>query len=179
MRQALFRYLIPSAVLMAITTGILFSGPDVRSDEHNEKNQPVEGFIYFADADRIYLKSEKKMFAAGLDDHQLAVKIIEALIQGPLSGGLASVWPKETRLNALYITEDKKAYVDLDLSPDMVMHMDTRSELLAVYAMTNSLTVNIQKIESVKILIKGQDAITLAGHIDLDHFYKTNMLIVK
>ncbi|MBT3387327.1 MAG: hypothetical protein HN417_05300 [Desulfobacula sp.] len=52
-------------------------------------------------------------------------------------------------------------------------------ELLAVYSLVNSLTLNISKIKMVKILIQGKDALTLAGHIDLECFYKTNMLMVK
>lgn len=79
----------------------------------------------------------------------------------------------------IFITDDKKAYVDLNLTPQMMSNMDTQTEFLAIYSLVNSLTVNIPRIKMVKILIRGKDALTLAGHIDLEYFYQTNMLIVK
>ncbi|MBU1696072.1 MAG: GerMN domain-containing protein, partial [Proteobacteria bacterium] len=92
---------------------------------------------------------------------------------------LEATWPKGTKINSFFITDDGKAYVDLSPEQGMMENMDTQSELLAIYSLVNSLTLNIPKIEMVKILIQGQDALTLAGHIDLEYFYKTNMLMVK
>jgi hypothetical protein len=138
-----------------------------------------EGFVYYADSRKTGLKSVKMRFPSALAPHELGREIISALISGPSSSALEPVWPADTRLNALFITDDGNAYVDLNLPGEMGENMDTRSELLAVYSLVNSLTLNIPKIKQVKLLIQGEDAESLAGHIDLEYFYQTNMLIVK
>lgn len=138
-----------------------------------------EAFVYFTDAKGIWLKSEVVRFPFGMDDHQLGHEIIHTLIKGPAGSGLEPLWPKDARLNAFFISDHGKAFVDLDTPLHLPGLMDTRTELLTIYSLVNSLTVNIPKIKMVKILVQGEDAVTLAGHLDMEYFYKTNMLIVK
>ncbi len=164
-------------LLVQVKTTVAQTDADV--DITSADTPLIEGFIYFADVRQTALRSVKKRFAAGLTPHQLAVEIVRVLISGPAVAGLEPTWPKTAEVNALFITDDKRAIVDLRI-PDMsTLNMDTRAELLAVYSLVNSLTVNIPEIETVRILINGDDADTLAGHIDLETDYKTNMLIVK
>ena len=138
-----------------------------------------QGFVYYADKQGTGLKSVDRRFTPTLDSNELGRKIIKSLMAGPSLPSLGATWPKDTKINAFFITDDGDAYVDLDLEQGMIEHMDTGSELLAIYSLVNSLTVNIPKIKRVKLLIQGTDAMTLAGHVDLDYFYQTNMLIVK
>lgn len=138
-----------------------------------------DGFIYFADEDKLHLKSIKKQFPSNLDSHQLGIQIVKTLIEGPTETFLEPTWPEETRINSLFIADDGKAYVVLDVASVISENSDTMAELLAIYSMVNSLTVNIPEIKIVKILIQGNDAVTLGGHVDLEYFYKTNILIVK
>ena len=53
------------------------------------------------------------------------------------------------------------------------------TELLTVYSIVNSLILNIAEIEVVKILIEGQESLTLAGHIDLQQPFEANMLLIR
>ncbi len=138
-----------------------------------------EGYIYFTDTKRTGLKSETLRLPADLNMLELGQQIIEALLNGPTRDGLVPLWPAGARLNAFYITDQGDAFVDLALTPDMIEAMDVQTELLTVYSMVNSLGVNIPGIRQVKILLQGRDAQTLAGHVDLNFFYQTNMLIVK
>jgi len=138
-----------------------------------------EGFVYFADQQKTGLKSVKMRFASTLNSHELGQEIIKTIFDGPPVPSLEPVWPKDVRINSFFIADDGKAYVDLNLKQGLLTNMDTGLELLAIYSIVNSLTLNIPKIKKVKILIQGRDALTLAGHIDLDTFYQTNMLIVK
>ncbi len=45
--------------------------------------------------------------------------------------------------------------------------------------MVNSLVLNVPEIERVQILIAGNEAPTLAGHIDLQLPVKANMLLIR
>ncbi len=154
------------------------------ADDGVKENQPAgvedlfEGFVYYVDKQKTGLKSIKKRFSATLDSHKLGMEILKALIKGPQQAHLEAIWPEDTKINSFFIADDGKAYIDLNPGQSMIEDMDTLSELLAIYSMVNSLTVNIPEIKMVKILIQGEDALTLAGHIDLGYFYKTNMLIV-
>ncbi len=160
-------------------SGICVAENNGKEDRISSYKNLFEGFVYFADKQKIFLKSVKKKFALNLDSHYLGLAILKTLIKGPQLVNLEATWPKETKINSFFITDDGKAYIDLSLEPGMMELMDTQSELLAIYSMVNSLTLNISKIKMVKILIQGQDALTLAGHIDLEYFYKTNLLMVK
>ncbi|MBU0464705.1 MAG: GerMN domain-containing protein [Proteobacteria bacterium] len=160
-------------------SGICVAENDVKEERISSNEDLFEGFVYYADKQKTYLKSVKEKFASNLDSHYLGLEIIKTLLKGPRLVHLEATWPKGTKINSFFITDDGKAYVDLSPEQGMMENMDTQSELLAIYSLVNSLTLNIPKIEMVKILIQGQDALTLAGHIDLEYFYKTNMLMVK
>jgi len=138
-----------------------------------------EGFVYFADQQKTALKSVKMRFASTLNSHELGREIIKMIFDGPSEPFLEPVWPKDVKIHSFFISDDGKAYVDLNLKQGLLKNMDTGLELLAIYSIVNSLTLNIPKIKKVKLLIQGRDALSLAGHIDLDTFYQTNMLIVK
>ena len=138
-----------------------------------------EGFVYFADPQKTALKSVKIRFASTLNSHELGQEIIKTIFDGPPVPFLEPIWPQDVQINSFFIADDGKAYVDLNLKQGLMENMDTGLELLAIYSIVNSLTLNIPKIKKVKLLIQGRDALTLAGHIDLDTFYHTNMLIVK
>jgi hypothetical protein len=84
------------------------------------------------------------------------------------------------RLNALYLDPSGAAYVDLSAAaPGEDGKGSAWDEILAVYAIVNTLTQNFEDIKQVHILVDGKDAQTLAGHIDMSPFFSRRMDIVK
>jgi len=148
-------------------------------DNSVKKNRLFDGFLYFADKGGDHLKAIPKRFAPKLNSHELGFEILGALMEGPHNSTLSPTFPGDTQVRALFIAEDGKAWVDLGLRDGYLKNMDTMSELLAIYSVVNSLTLNIPGVKQVKILVNGSDAATLGGHVSLKYFYKTNMLIVK
>ncbi|MCD4743670.1 MAG: GerMN domain-containing protein [Desulfobacteraceae bacterium] len=144
-----------------------------------KQQQLFEGFLYFIDKDGRHLKSVEQKFAAGLNSHDLGLAITEALIKGPSSPELGETVPAGTKVNALFITDDGRAFIDFDKNIQTLGDYSAQTEMLAIYSIVNSLILNIEKINRVKILIQGETVQTLSGHIDLDCFYEANMLIVK
>jgi spore germination protein GerM len=134
--------------------------------------------LYFADKDNVFLIAEERVLWQTEDPIFFSQNIIEALIRGPAQK-LAPTIPEDTTLRALYITEEGTCYVDLSAAIQENHPGGVATELLTVYSIANSLILNIAEIEAVKILIEGQESITLAGHIDLQQPLKANMLLIR
>jgi hypothetical protein len=165
--------------ILFVLAGVCLARNEIPPEQEKPEQPLFEGFVYYADMERVALKSEMVRLPANLEPLALGREIIETLFAGPSKPGLERLWPEGTTLNAFFISDDGKAYVDLGLAPGMAENMDTRRELLTLYSLVNSLTLNIPGIKMVKILVQGTDALTFGGHLDMDTFYKTNMLIVK
>jgi len=75
--------------------------------------------------------------------------------------------PAEASLLALYIQPDGTAIADFSDEISSAMPSGILSEQLAVQSITQTLGANVSGIRQLKILIHGQEAETLAGHLDL------------
>lgn len=101
-------------------------------------------------------------------DVQLQARaVVERLLEND-RGGQAEVLT-ELRLRALYLDPSGTAVLDLGLrSPDRKeLRASVGGELLALYALVNTVTQNIPEVRQVRIIMDGREAQTLAGHIDL------------
>jgi hypothetical protein len=103
-----------------------------------------------------------------------ARRIIEAQLR-EAPPPLASAIPAGTTLRGLFISDRGDAFVDLS-SDVTTKHLGgALDELFTVYVIVNALTVNLPAITRVQILIDGQEADTLAGHVDLRHPLRKNL----
>jgi spore germination protein GerM len=134
--------------------------------------------LYFASRNSYFLMAEQRVVLHPDDPVGLADTIVNALIKGPQKGLLKTI-PADTRLKALYITPDGTCYVDLSEAVRNNHPGGSKSELLTIYSMVNSLVLNVPEIERVQILIEGNQAPTLAGHIDLQLPVKADMLLIR
>lgn len=181
--KALCVLLAECAVLMALAAVyVSAAGPD-------SKDAPLPGgmsapikkspiHLYFAGRNSYFLMAEQRVVLHPDDPAGLAATIVNALIKGPQKGLLKTI-PAETRLRAIYITPDGTCYVDLSQAVRKNHPGGSKSELLTIYSMVNSLVLNVPEIERVQILIDGNEAPTLAGHIDLQLPVKANMLLIR
>ena len=127
---------------------------------------PREVQLYFADVQGQYLVPELRQIP-GCDADQACMRsLIEALAQGSELGGLP-VLPKGTRLLNVELEND---LVRLNFSRQMVDQLPagSLSELLAVYALANSLVENFSYLRQIQILIEGEILQTLKGHVRID-----------
>jgi spore germination protein GerM len=134
--------------------------------------------VYFADPDQPYLTAEDRVVPVSGDPVDLGRQIMTALLQGPHSRLLRTI-PSGTRLNALFVTGDGTGYVDLSEAVTEQHPGGCRSEMLTIYSIVNSLVLNVEQIKTVKILIGGAEAWTLAGHVDIRFPFKAEMLLIR
>lgn len=97
-----------------------------------------------------------------------ARQTVQALLDGPEGDLVASV-PPGTQLMEIFITGEGTAYVDLGSEFDSGLGAGTSDAVYAVYAIVNTLTWNFPEVERVKILVDGDEAGVLGGHLDLSY----------
>ena len=134
--------------------------------------------LYFADKEKPFLIAEERDLLHAEDAVSIAKKIVSALSEGPRQE-LMRTLPPETVLRALFIDQNKTAYVDFDESLKENHPGGSWAEILTIYAIVNSLVLNIPEIETVKILFDGRESMTICGHMDLRFPMKANMLLVR
>ena len=141
-------------------------------------SQAIPVHLYFSDRDNQFLMAEERVLKSRKDPEFFARSIVEALIKGPQQG-LSRTLPAETAVRAVYLTPQGVCYIDLTSSAAENHPGGIKSELLSIYSIVNSLVLNVTEIEAVKILINGDESMTLAGHIDLQIPIKANMLLIR
>ena len=155
------------------------TGGDRRASAIENRQQLTSvAHLYFADKDSLFLIAERRVLRHPEGPTNFSRKIVEALINGP-SGGYTRTIPQDTILRAVYITEDGICYVDVSAQIKEYHPGGVQSELLTLYSLVNSLILNIPEIKAVKILIDGNESMTLAGHIDVQDPIKANMLLIR
>jgi germination protein M len=122
--------------------------------------------VYFADENATMLVPEKRLAILGDGGPADAGVIVAELIKGPQSDTLLPTVPSGTRLLDAYKVGD---LLVLDFTHDIQTNHTGGStgELLTVYSIVNSLAHNLDGINSVQLLVEGEEMESLAGHLDL------------
>jgi hypothetical protein len=122
--------------------------------------------LFYVSESGLELEGVGRDLPYGATSGEQARRIVEAQIAPPPEG-LVSAIPTGTTVHAVYLAANGEAYVDL--GPEIVAHHTggALDEALAVYAIVNALSHNLNGVTSVQILIDGKEVDTLAGHVDL------------
>lgn len=105
------------------------------------------------------------------DPVERAKQLIENLIANPPSPAQRTL-PTGATLLDFYILPDGTAVADFSDELASEMPSGILSEWMAVSSLAQTLGANVPSIMRLKILIHGQEAETLAGHIDLSGFFE-------
>jgi hypothetical protein len=138
----------------------------------------IKATLYFVSEDGMSLVGVEREvpFAEAVVDQ--ARRIVEAEIADP-PAPLAAPVPAGTALRSLFVTDRGDAFVDLNRDVSTKHTGGSLDELFTVYAIVDSLTVNLPAITRVQILIDGKEADTIAGHVDIRHPLQKNLKWVK
>jgi hypothetical protein len=127
----------------------------------------VQAQLYWmAPGSAIALESYAVQLPLSADPTERSKQLLQALIEKPPSDDRRTL-PRDATLLAFYIDPEGTAIADFSDELSEKTPSGILSEQLAVNSIAQTLGANVQGIQQLKILIHGQAADTLAGHVDL------------
>lgn len=147
-----------------------------------EKKIAAEGkkvvTLFFSEEEGEFLVGEKREISKRGRVEEEAKETIAELIEGP-HGGFIPTLPSHSKLLTLQIDAEGLAKVNFDQTLSKEHPGGSSAEMLTVYSIVNSLTLNFPQIKRVQILIDGKVVESIAGHISLKQPVSFNQSIVK
>ncbi len=125
-----------------------------------------EVLLYFSDSEGEYLIGEKRKILKKNAVREEAKETIIELIKGP-GGKLIPTLPPRTKLLTLQINDAGVAKVNFNPALSKDHPGGTSAEMMTVYSIVNSLSLNFPQIKRVQILIDGKPIETITGHLSL------------
>lgn len=122
--------------------------------------------LYFESPEGSGLMLEERDVAFSGDLARQVEIVVEELLQGSRDNLLAPL-PPATRVLAAFVTPAGVAYVNLSKEAQSG-GAGTRSELLSVFALVDTLTSSFPAVKRVQLLVDDHPADTLWGHVDLN-----------
>ncbi len=95
--------------------------------------------------------------------------IVRELFKGSANRGVPRLFPEDTVVRGAFLLPDGTALVDLGgATLSRGWSTGSHQELMAVYSVVQTVTVNIPEARRVRLLLNGEPAETLGGHIGLE-----------
>jgi len=127
----------------------------------------IKATLFFSSEDGLYLVPVEREVPLAEGVIAQARSILEAQLSAEPVAPLVSAIPKGATLRGIFISQRNEAFVDLDPVIRTAHPGGSHQELMTVYAIVHALLTNLPNLQEVQLLIGGQEADTLAGHVDL------------
>ena len=94
--------------------------------------------------------------------------VMRELLKGSANAAVPRLLPADTTIRGAYLLPEGTAFVDLG-GPTLTQGWTTGShqELMAIYSVVQTVTANFVEAKRVRVLVNGEPAETLAGHVRL------------
>ncbi len=142
------------------------SGPAAPRPPEAEAQRRISVRLYFEAGDRFGLVPEERSVVFSSDLSRQIRWVVEELVRGSTTGLLPPLAP-QVKVLQVFVSARGVAYVNLSKDVSQALKGGSRTELLTVYAVVNSITANFPAIKRVQILVDDRPVLTLAGHVDL------------
>jgi spore germination protein GerM len=153
-----------------------------RAEKELEKKTPLRErkivILYFSGEEGEYLSGEEREILNKGDAQEEAKEVVHELIKGP-KGRLIRTLPPRTKLLSLQIDDKGVAKVDFDGGLSRDHPGGSSAEMMTVYSVVNSLTLNFPQIKGVQILIEGERRRSIRGHLALDRPIQSKTDLIK
>ena len=136
-------------------------GEEDKPEMIDKEKEMIEVTLYFIAGDGKKLTAEKRTI---IKEEGIGRSSVEELIKGPDTEESLDVFPEGTKL--LDINIKPEGVIIVDFNSNLTKLSSEHQERLAVYSIVNTLG-QFPAVQEVQILINGDKADTLAGHIDI------------
>jgi len=127
--------------------------------------ETVRVTIFFLGGDDDRLHAEERDIPKPAGPGVYLKALFAELRRGPTRAGLAAVLPPKIQLRNAFLLPDGVAV--LDLAVDSGLSFGSSEELAIVAALVDTVLQNVADTTRVRILVNGEPAETLGGHVDL------------
>jgi germination protein M len=110
------------------------------------------------------LHPELRTVPLPVEVHERVRVVARELLSGP-DGNLGPIVPWPAELHAVFIDDDRTAFIDITAPPEAVT--GSHIELMLAYGLVDSILLNCPELKAVQILFGGHEVPTLTGHLDL------------
>ncbi len=138
----------------------------------------IKATLFFASEDGLRLVPAEREVPLAEGAVAQARAILEAQLSAEPQAPLASTIPKGATLRGIFVSDRNEVFVDLDPAIRTAHPGGTLQELMTVYTIVNAVLTNLPDLQEVQILIGGQEADTLAGHVDLRRPLRKNEALI-
>ncbi len=161
------RGLAVSLALLALAGACQKKAP-LTSNLAVENKVAVRAVTLFFETPDMLLGREQRNLALPENPAGALSVVMRELVKGSANAAVPRVFPADSAVRATFLLPDGTAFVDLG-GPTLTQGWGTGShdELMAVYSIVETVTTNFPQAKRVRILINGEPAETLAGHISL------------
>jgi len=121
--------------------------------------------LFFPGADDAKLRTEERDIPKPAGPSAALRAIFAELQKGPTRGGLVAALPPRIQLRNAFLLPEGEAV--LDLAVDSGLSFGSDEELTIVAALVDTTLQNVADTSHVRILVNGEPAETLGGHVDL------------
>ena len=139
----------------------------------------IKATLYFASEDGLRLVPTEREVPLAEGAVAQARSILETQLSAEAPAPLVATIPKGSALRGIFVSERNEVFVDLDPAIRTAHPGGTLQELMTVYTIVNAVLTNLPNLQEVQILIGGQEADTLAGHVDLRRPLRKNDSLIK
>ena len=127
--------------------------------------QTVRVTIFFPGKDDGKLHAEERDIAKPAGASAYLKALFAELKRGPTREGLVAALPVKIALRGAYLPADGVAVLDLAVDPPPAL--GSSEEVTIVAALVDTVLQNVAGTTRVRLLVNGEPAETLAGHVDL------------
>ena len=123
--------------------------------------------LYFPSSTEDGLVAETREIVDTARPAERGTQVLVELLAGPRTTDALAAVPEGTTLRQLWIGKTGIAWADFSEELSKGLAGGSDEELLAVYAIVDSLAANVPQIKRVGLLVNGRERDTLAGHVDI------------
>jgi hypothetical protein len=98
--------------------------------------------------------------------------VMRELLKGSANAAVPRLLPADATIRGAYLLPDGTAFVDLG-GPTLTQGWATGShqELMAIYSVVQTVTANFPEAKRIRVLVNGEPAETLGGHVSLSRAF--------